>query len=149
MHPDERANCGQVVQGLEVIFAKASRDENYCIRAVPGKLGRAAVDASTRPLSRLAFDSSSMQIIDEEDFLQLGISGSSIQEMQVSQEEVSPTHPHLFPADVPRHMQHPYSDIAVPDAQIAQEIAERSEAPSLGNRQERSWFYRLFCGCFA
>lgn len=149
MHPDERANCAQVVKGLEVIFAKASKDENYCIRAVSGRLRHAAVDASIRPLSRLAFDPSSMQIIEEGDFLQRGISGNSVQETQLSQEEVSPMHLHVLPVEAPGYAQHPYLDTAVPDTQITQEIEGRFHASGVGNRQERPWFHRLFCGCFA
>lgn len=148
MHPDERAHCAQVVEGLEAISAKASKDENYCIRGGSGRLRHADVDASIRPLSRLAFDPTSMQILEEEDFLQLNMSGNSLQETQLSWEDVSPTHPYVPSGGGPRYARHSYSDTAAPDTQIAHEIPGRFGAPGLNNQQERSWFHRLFCGCF-
>lgn len=150
MHPENRANCGEVVKSLEAIFTEISKDETYCLKAVPGSLRPAAVDVPMRSSSTLAFDPSSTQITEEEDFVQGGISGISFQETQGSREEVSPIHAKELPAQAPRYKQRPYVYAAVhgaTDSQIAQEVAGRAGHPGLDDRQDRSWFRRLFLGC--
>lgn len=152
MHPESRATCQQVVESLEAISKKTLEDEDYCIRVVQGRSRNAAADEAISPSSPLAFDPCSKQIIKEEDFAELGISGISMEEMQDSREEVSSIHVEELSADALRYMRRPYLYRAAPgtsDIQMNQEITGRSGAPGLGSRQDKSWFHRFFCGCFA
>lgn len=75
MHPEERANCGQVVELLETITARISEDENYSMSPVPGNSQRPATDLSTRSLSQpLYFDPDTLQITPDRNNSQTNIS---------------------------------------------------------------------------